>query len=252
MNNPEPLALPSPAPEPEMTTLAYDLALAYRRMVEFYRTSTVGLTEADAKVQEVLKVRNSEVDERLRHGPPQEVTWWQLQELTEQDPQAAQQRWESIKEAARDELQCGYRAARTLEAFNPTPWERAQFLAMRYVLMQEWQPRNGIEQTLLDTMAQAQTYYMTWLQVLTNFLNMESERQQSKMKQHGEWQLPRVSDYEAIEQAAAMVDRFNKLFLRTLRQLRDLRRYAPAVTIQSAGQVNIGSQQVNMAQTQSP
>ena len=51
---------------------------------------------------------------------------------------------------------------------------------------------------------------------------------------------------EAIEQAA-MVDRFNRLFLRTLRQLRDLRRYAPAVTIQNAGQVNIGQQQVNVA-----
>ncbi len=42
-----------------------------------------------------------------------------------------------------------------------------------------------------------------------------------------------------------MVDRFNRLFLRTLRALRDLRRYAPAVNIQNAGQVNIGGQQVN-------
>ncbi len=47
-----------------------------------------------------------------------------------------------------------------------------------------------------------------------------------------------------------MVDRFNRLFLRTLRALRDLRRYAPAVTIQNAGQVNIGAQQVNAAQIQ--
>ncbi len=42
-----------------------------------------------------------------------------------------------------------------------------------------------------------------------------------------------------------MVDRFNRLFLRTLRALRDLRRYASSVTIQSAQQVNIGTQQVN-------
>jgi hypothetical protein len=33
----------------------------------------------------------------------------------------------------------------------------------------------------------------------------------------------------------------------TVRQLRDLRRYAPQVTIQSAGQVNIGGQQINVA-----
>ncbi len=44
-----------------------------------------------------------------------------------------------------------------------------------------------------------------------------------------------------------MADRFNRLFLRTLRALRDLRRYAPSVTVQHAGQVNIGGQQVNVA-----
>ena len=48
-----------------------------------------------------------------------------------------------------------------------------------------------------------------------------------------------------------MVDRFNRLFLRTLRALRDLRRYAPTVMIQDAGQVNIGQQQVNAVQIQS-
>ena len=44
-----------------------------------------------------------------------------------------------------------------------------------------------------------------------------------------------------------MGDRFNRLFLRTLRALRDLRRYAPSVTVQNVGQVNIGQQQVNVA-----
>jgi hypothetical protein len=36
----------------------------------------------------------------------------------------------------------------------------------------------------------------------------------------------------------------NRIFLRTLRQLRDLRRYT--VVIQNPGQVNIGAQQVNV------
>ncbi len=52
---------------------------------------------------------------------------------------------------------------------------------------------------------------------------------------------------EVMEQATAMVVRFNRLFPRTLRQRRDLRRYAPRVTIQNAGQVNIGVRQVNAA-----
>ncbi len=50
--------------------------------------------------------------------------------------------------------------------------------------------------------------------------------------------------------AAAMVDRFNQLFLRTLRQLRDLRRYSQQIVIHQPGQVNIGQQQVNAAQIQ--
>ena len=51
------------------------------------------------------------------------------------------------------------------------------------------------------------------------------------------------SSTEAMEQAAAMVDRFNRQYLRTLRALRDLRRCVSAVTIQQAGQVNVGGQQ---------
>ena len=61
----------------------------------------------------------------------------------------------------------------------------------------------------------------------------------------------RISTHVALEEAAAMADRFNRLFLRTLRQLRDLRRYTPAVTIESAGQVNIGGQQISLTGEQS-
>ena len=52
-----------------------------------------------------------------------------------------------------------------------------------------------------------------------------------------------------MEQAAAMVDRFNRLFLRTLRALRDLRRYEAPVNVGMAGQVNIAGQQVNVPQS---
>jgi hypothetical protein len=43
-----------------------------------------------------------------------------------------------------------------------------------------------------------------------------------------------------------MVDRFNRVYLRTLRSLRELRRFTPAVVVQSAGQVNVGGRQVNV------
>ena len=45
-----------------------------------------------------------------------------------------------------------------------------------------------------------------------------------------------------------MVDRFNRIFLRTLRALRDLRKHSPALIVQNAGQVNVGDKQVNVVQ----
>ena len=44
-----------------------------------------------------------------------------------------------------------------------------------------------------------------------------------------------------------MVDRFDRMFMRALRQLRDLRRYMPTVVVQRAEQVNVGQQQLNVA-----
>ncbi len=79
------------------------------------------------------------------------------------------------------------------------------------------------------------------------YTTAETERQKHKLKQDGYYDAHRVTTAEAIEQAAAMADRFNRLFLRTLRHLRDLRRYVPAVTIQNPAQVNIGGQQINVA-----
>jgi hypothetical protein len=44
-----------------------------------------------------------------------------------------------------------------------------------------------------------------------------------------------------------MCDRFHRLFIRTLRALRDLRRYQPPVVVQNVGgQVNIGEHQTNI------
>ena len=75
----------------------------------------------------------------------------------------------------------------------------------------------------------------------------DAQYEDGDLGREGKWRLPRVMDVDAQNQAVAMADRFNRLFMRTLRGLRDLRRYAPSVMIQSAAQVNIGKQQVNIA-----
>jgi predicted transcriptional regulator len=75
---------------------------------------------------------------------------------------------------------------------------------------------------------------------------LEPEAENRKVKENGEWQRPRLDVSDAIEEAARMVDRFNRMVLRTLRALRDLRRYTPNVIVQNAGQVNVAEQQVNV------
>ena len=73
------------------------------------------------------------------------------------------------------------------------------------------------------------------------------QQTRSKIRDNVTWLPERQSDAEAMEMSAGMVDRFNKLYIRTLRALRDLRRMSPNITVQNAGQVNVGSQQVNVA-----
>ena len=54
----------------------------------------------------------------------------------------------------------------------------------------------------------------------------------------GGWYLLAVSEQDALEHAARMADRFHKMYIRTLKQVQDYRRYSPVV-INNAGQVNI-------------
>jgi hypothetical protein len=166
--------------------------------------------------------------------------------LAEQDPEAAQATWERVRAAARDDLESGHRAARTVE-WNGGPWERAQFLAIRAAFHAEWQPRGGIEASLIDQMAQAHTMYLWWAHELYIQASTESSREDHKRKHDGYWQPPRLDTAAALDQSAAMTDRFHRLFLRALRALRDLRRYTPTVMVAHAGQVNLSAgPQVNL------
>jgi hypothetical protein len=229
----------------EAGTLAREMASAFRGLVEYerevYRQTA---PEALAKVEAPV---SAQYEASVLRGPADQVSWHGLEAVARKDPEAAARRWAEIKREALDELQSGHRAARALEGFQSDPWKRAQFLAIRQDLTQEWQPRNGIERQLIDTMAQAQTSMLFWQDRLTDFLMVESVEEKRSLKELGKWLPPRVSEHQAVEQAGAMVDRFNRIFLRTLRALRDLRRYTPVLIVQNAGQVNIGEQQVNVA-----
>lgn len=239
----------------EVQSLAYELAKVHRRYVGRYsKDYNLQEAEASAEVQEdmrtVATVGEHDAIEQagLIDVLPQETSWFDLEKIAESDPAAMMRYWRAINQAALDELQSGHSAAIGIAPTEgDTPWERAQFLALRASVIYEWKPRGGIELTLIDVIVQAQVCYQRWLRVLVAAVEQQAKYSRSIYNINPIPQPPRLSDAQAVEQAAAMVDRFNRLSLRTLRQLRDLRRYTSQVTIQSAGQVNIGEQQINRA-----
>ncbi len=62
---------------------------------------------------------------------------------------------------------------------------------------------------------------------------MTARRRASDRKRGESWGLPRLYEADAIEQAWCLADGYNRQFLRSLRQLRDLRRYAQQIVVMS-------------------
>jgi hypothetical protein len=204
-----------------MTALARELDAAYQKRVR-YHNKGLGLPphEAVAKAEEPCSVDRMLTIEGC---PPEQVTWEALEELNRRSPELALQRCEELKRTARDLLRSGDLAGAALDGCDPQPWERAKFLAIRDALSE----RDGIERGLLDQMALAQAEMFRWEGRLAQFDS--------------------IADQEAAEKAAAMLERFHRIFIRAQRELRELRRRGPDVLVQNVGPVQVGGQQMNVA-----
>ena len=237
------LAATSPiAPPEDVESLARELGRAYLRMITFQR-DRLGLSAAEAD-QRARDPGSAEYRAGIIESPPDQASWFALSTLAEHDPEATWRLWERIQAEARAELASGHRAAMAFQ-WDDSPWERARFLAIRQAFIEEWQPRGGIESTLIDQMAQAHTAYLFWMTRAHVLTVTEGKQEDDKLKRDGYWQPPRVDTAAALDQAAAMADRFHRLFLRTLRALR---RYTPPLVVQNVEQLNVGGQQVNVSQ----
>jgi len=233
----------APAAPSEAGVLAGELANSFGRMVLAYEQH-FSLSREDS-LQSATKPPPDD-GQHVLNGPPDQVSWWGLHQIARTDPDRSAARWEEIKRAALDELRTGHRAAKATEVYDNSAWQRAQFLALREELSADWQPRNGIERQLLDTMAMAQAGYLLWFHRLTVYTSLDSCTNDQRIKNEARWQPLRQSDADAIEQAAAMLDRFNRIFLRTLRALCDMRRHSAPLIVQNGGQMNVAQQQVNL------
>jgi hypothetical protein len=214
-----------------------------RRDMTNYLKDEYQLDEDQARAK-TLELARAETTAQLLERAPQERSWLDLNQLADQDTGLAIQAWDDIKAEVREEHQNGHQAARALEAFDASPRERAEFLVLREEFSEQHRPRNGIERSLVDMLAQTHTSYLFWTQRLTTYTHLEPKAQ--AVKDEGRWSPPRVEHSKAVDDAAGMVDRFHRMFTRTLKALRDQRRYAPTLIVQHAQQVNLAEQQCNV------
>jgi len=177
------------------------------------------------------------------------VQWHDLSYAEQNEPGSALEVYRYIQDVARDHLENGDRAAEVVAGELMRPWIRASYLALRDSFIADWKPTGSIELRLIEMMAQLYTAYEHWMSLSVQRVSFDHEQEQYRIKQNGKWRVMQVEPNTDVTQAAEMADRYNRLFLRTLRQLRDLRRYNLPVMINNPQQVNIaaeGGQQVNV------
>jgi hypothetical protein len=226
----------------EEMVLAHRLARAYRDAIDVYQREAgldvVGAVECD-------RAAGYGAVQRVLTAAPDDISWRDIGQALEQDLTAARAGWARLQALATDELASGHRSARALG--DMPPMERARFLALLASFREAWLPRGGLEESLIASAAQAYTAYECWLSRVQEAAGQEAAWQAERLRASGHWSGPAVSLAETLEQAASMAERFQRMLVRSVRALRDLRRLAPNVVVQSANQVNIAETQLNMA-----
>ena len=236
-----------------------EMMQARHRMIQFYKSQPGGGHTSEEAVKLVDKIDGGEDLEkhmrRVLSDSVDNLCWSELERIYNELPGFVGTVWQLIKDEARKEFESGHRMAATLETgdWQHLPWNRAQFLAIRESFVEDWQPKGAIELSMIDMMAQQYSEYLLWSDEVHRRSSTDAKmlftREEERLAEaKGHWLPPRVCEQNAIEHAVQMLDRFNRFYLRTLRQLRDLRRYSMPVTINNPAQVNIaadGGQQVN-------
>jgi hypothetical protein len=233
----------------EARQIVEQLANAYIGSIEFYKTEYGGSMPHDEAVQ--MELSNNEFRRKYVHElVPSSVSWSHIAAVAEKSMDDGLQLWARVREAADDELESGRRAAKV--AGECGAFALAQFLAIRDAFADQWQPQGGIESAMIDMLTVSFSLQMYWTTIAHERATNTHDEQRKAVRRYEDngWKSPYQSEANAIEQAHRMADGYNRQFLRVLRQLRDLRRYAPPVIVNNGGQVNVaanGGQQVNVA-----
>lgn len=234
----------------EMRQFFRELADSTLHLLSMYEDDSI-----EKPIQRLKKLKDScasDVAVRIGHVNPRYLAWSTLNNLAESgNPELAAELWASTMNHAADSVLCADAAYDAIKSSDDSPFEKAQFMARVSDFASAWHPSGGIEWTLIGQLAQSQVLYERWLRKHVDRMNWEGIHDSDvndQLRRSGSAQrlTPRISEVEAIEQAQQMADRYQKMMLRTIRALRDLRRYSSTVVIQNAEQVNVGEQQINV------
>jgi hypothetical protein len=177
------------------------------------------------------------------------LRWHNLADAELDDEGRAEALWDHVKERAREELRTGVLAARVVSE-NQQPMVYARLMARREALIEQWQPRGGQEMQMVETLAQLQTLQDHWMQICVQRTLFDANEESYRIKKFGKWEIMPIGKDPLMEQAHEMLGKVIGMHLRTVRALRDLRRYSPQVIINNAGTVNVAQDQATQTNVQ--
>jgi len=254
------------------SSLLRQMHKSFVRQVAFYRSPTGGsLSIEEARARAFHACTNVEEGkekfDKLMSLPFDCLNFVDLMELQALAPRVGEKFWEWVKAEGMKEFLSGHLSANINfpVGYQKELWNIAKYLGVRESFVDEWKPTGGIEISLIDMLTQSYFQWQFWIEETvkrsqtrerephpeySRWMAQRAREARANGYDDGYWTRPTISEAAALEQAVQMADRWNRIYMRTLRQLRDLRRYAP-VTINNANQVNIasdGGQQVNVSE----
>lgn len=234
------------AEDAEARQVVGQLARSFISTVEFYKTEHGGADPHDEAVKKALSMSEHR-REWVEGLEIEKVDWGHIAAIAEHSLGDALTLWARVREAADDDLESGRRGAR-VAGEHTNAYTLAQYLAIRDSFADQWQPQGGIESAMIDMLTFSFSLQMYWTTIAHTRTQNRHDTQCKEVSrfESGGWKSPYQSEADAVDQAHRLADGYNRQFLRVLRQLRDLRRYAPVVIQNNGGQVNVAGQQVNV------
>src|SRR5262249_32474524 len=152
-------------------------------------------------------------------------------QLEDAEPGSFATLWEKLKEYAKDELESGMRAATVAVGIYHLPLDKARFIVLREKYIREWEPRNVLESQMIDAICQAQTIREYWLTLATGRVAVECEQERYYVMNRGQRSERYIDGSQSAREAQEQAERWDRVYIRSIRALRDLRRYTAPVIV---------------------